>query len=238
MIKRTLLAAVAAVGLSVSSAGVMAQDVFLSFSDSAAAPTTTLTQADGSGSVFLFVDQGTSLQSIDLSAISSDTSVAQITSATILNPELPGAFGAVSNRFTNPLAQDDPAVEPGDDIVSLAAADGGSVSIVGVGSFNGDIGILGAASGVDPTFVADLNAFQVAEIAFDIVGDGTTEFSLDSTDISFLVSTSPDVFADPTLGTATLTVGAAGGPAAIPEPTSAGLLALGLVGVVARRRRR
>ena len=108
----------------------------------------------------------------------------------------------------------------------------------------------------------DDDAFLLATFDFDIVGAGTTTFALQVTDddtfagpTGFLDTTAPGsaigaggerfllnedgTFAgpeatSPVFGSATLTVE---GGAAIPEPSSAVLLALGLAGFAARRRR-
>ena len=236
MLKRFLLATLV---LGFCSTSAFAQDdVFLSFGQGAnVTDTATVAPTETSGTVFLFSNggpDGFSFQSFNVTAISSNPDVAQVSSATIFNPQLPGQFGGPGpNRFTNP--GDNAA--PGDDIFSTFGPNSETgveeLSLVGVGSFNGDAGVISQAGAVDETFDADANAFLIAEINYDIVGSGTTEFSLGTTDISFLVSTSPaEVFGTPSIGTATLQV------AVVPEPTSFGVLALGLVGVVARRRRR
>ena len=80
----------------------------------------------------------------------------------------------------------------------------------------------------DPLFDATDGAL-VARIDFDIVGDGTTEFTLGIGDSGFFVL--PDTPVTPTFGSATLTV------ETVPEPSSAILLILGSVAMVARRKR-
>lgn len=80
--------------------------------------------------------------------------------------------------------------------------------------------------GLDDDFDAGTNSFLLGRFDFDVVGDGET-------DIAF-VDGAQVVNGGAPLG---ITFGTATVSTAIPEPTSAGLLAMGLVGLVARRRR-
>ena len=87
----------------------------------------------------------------------------------------------------------------------------------------------GAGVGLDTGYNASNDGFEWALIEFTAIGAGTTDVTGASGD-GLIVNNGfeiPAVFT-----TATITVGSG-----VPEPTAAGLLALGLAGIAARRRR-
>jgi len=114
---------------------------------------------------------------------------------------------------------------PGD-----VAADGQSASINAFRVVNGD-GIINLNTG--PTFLdggydAAAGAFLFGRVDFTAVADGSTGISL-AAGSGGIVNDGQTL--NPVFGGINITVGA------IPEPTTAGLLAFGLIGLVARRRR-
>ena len=78
---------------------------------------------------------------------------------------------------------------------------------------------------LDTGYDAESGAFQIGSISWDVNGTGNSNLVIDNALV--VDGTAVDVTFSG------LTIGAAG----VPEPTSASLLALGLVGLVARRRR-
>ena len=96
-------------------------------------------------------------------------------------------------------------------------------------------GILEANNGsgvfTDAGYSAANDAFEFGRIDFNVIGDGSVTVTGEAGD--GLIVNGADVV-DATFSTATVNVG---GGNDIPEPTTAGLLALGLAGFVARRRR-
>ena len=99
----------------------------------------------------------------------------------------------------------------------------------------GGPGIIEANNGtgvfLDEGYDANNDGFQWGRIDFNVVGAG-------STDVTGAAGAGQIVNGDAVVDAAftTATINVAGGPV-IPEPTTAGLLALGLAGLVARRRR-
>ena len=105
------------------------------------------------------------------------------------------------------------------------AADGASGNLFSVS-------VLG--TGLNPAFItfdddADMDdGFFLAAIDYEIVGAGTTDFSFAEGPQGLF--NFPDIFILPTFGSATLVVG-------VPEPSSAILMIMGSVAMVARRKR-
>ena len=205
MLKRFLFAVAA---MAVCSTGVFAQDLFLNFGDGT---TSTQELSEGSGTVGIYARNGFDFSAAEFSFTSSDTSVASFTGGTGLNP----AVGPFGDRFDV-----DPTVE-------TTSADGSSGRFIGVGILG--LGVASAFSAFDPTFDAELDAFLLGTVDFDLAGVGEVEFDLVPSGNGVL---SGGVLVDPAFGGASLTV-----TTAVPEPSSAILLALGFAGFAARRRR-
>ena len=258
MIHRALLAIIA---LSVCSTTVFAQDIFWSFSQGAVSPTSTVNLSDGTASAFVYVSSGFDFDGFDLDYANSDTSVIEITSGTVFNNELLVGAASLGRRFNTVAGQPvdiitgnlnlDPATAvttttPGpdgvlgtsDDVdVTTGTPDGTGGNLFGV-AVSGAQGINTGLSGFDPGFdpgVGPDGSFLLAQVDFNIVGEGTANltFSLGENGIIDLQEAGPDddILLNPSFGTGFLTV------TGIPEPSSAGLLVLGLTGIFARRRR-
>ena len=220
MIKNFLIAAALVIA---SPALVFSQDVFWSF-DSASAQSTTAQDgmADGvTGTAFIFVDGLFALDALDLNFTSSDSSVLLLTGGVGTNP----TFNAVGGmRFDSSVVTIDPA--------ATGTNDNGNLFSVNVAQ-NGINPALGPL--FDPDFDANVGpngATLIASIDYQLVGNGTAtlDFSLGSQGALQL----PDIILDPAFGSGTLTATNVG---VIPEPSSAAMLVLGSIGLVARRRR-
>ena len=144
----------------------------------------------------------------------------QFTAATLLNPSLP--FGGIR-------------LNPGSE--TRIPDDSGPGRITGVAFFEEGIRSVFADVAFDATFddtIGANGAFLIAEIDYDIVGTGTTVVSLNEGVEGFFSFAFPDEFLDVNLRGGSLTVANA---IAIPEPGSAAILALGLMGLLTRRQR-
>ena len=198
----------AVAAMAVCSTGVFAQDLFLNFGDGT---TSTQELSEGSGTVGIYARNGFDFSAAEFSFTSSDTSVASFTGGTGLNP----AVGPFGDRFDV-----DPTVE-------TTSADGSTGRFIGVGILG--LGVSSAFADFDPTFDAGLDAFLLGTVEFDIVGLGEVDFGLEASGNGILAG---GALVDPVFGgPVTLTFGA------VPEPSSAILLALGFAGFAARRRR-
>ena len=193
------------------STGVFAQDLFLNFGDG-----TTSSQdiSEGSGTVGIYARNGFDFSAAEFTFTSSDTSVASFTGGTGENPGI-GPGGSFGVRFDV-----DPTVE-------TTSADGSTGRFIGVGILG--LGVNSGFAAFDPTFDAELDAFLLGTVDFDLAGVGEVQFGLEPSGNGVL---SGGVLVDPAFAGASLTV-----TTAVPEPSSAILLALGFAGFAARRRR-
>ena len=211
MLKRFLFAIAA---LAFCSGSAFAQDLFLNFGGGTTTTEFVQNLSEQTGEVNIYARNGFDFQAAEFSFTSGDTAVAAITGGTGLNP----AVGPFGDRFDV-----DPTVES-------TSADGSTGRFIGVGILG--LGVSSAFSAFDPTFDAGLDAFLLGTVEFDIVGVGEVDFGLEASGNGILAG---GALVDPVFGgPVTLTFGAIG---AIPEPSSAILLALGFAGFAARRRR-
>jgi len=220
MFKRVLIAAAI---LAACPAFVFSQDIFFQFGGSlpeagGVPATSSLLLGDtgnASGSVNLYSTVGFDFDASDINFFSSDTNVAIITGGEGFNPE-------IFNNFTR-----------FDAAVISVEEDGsqGNFFAVNVQPFGGPFGpvINPPAPIPDPLTDPTLNAILLARVDFEIVGSGTTEFSL-ALGTQGIIQL-PNVILSPTFGSATLEV------SAIPEPSSAMALMMGCVAILARRKR-
>ena len=210
MFKKVLVAAAIALACP---AFVFAQDFSFLFgvTDAAAGTTASSTRlaAPGAttGSVNIYSRQGLDWNAADLDFSVSNTSVARITGGEAFLPST-----IIGDRF--------------DSNVVTTAADGSggnlfSVSVLGTGINPG------FEAFEDPAFFNATDGYLLATIDYEIVGGGSTDFSF-SLGAQGIIDL-PSTVIDPTFGTATLTT--------VPEPSSAILLLMGSVAMVARRKR-
>ena len=211
MLKRFLFAIAA---LAFCSTGAFAQDIFLNFGGGAVS---TELIADGipgiTGEVNIYARNGFNFSAAEFTFTSGDTAVAAITGGTGENPDI-GPGGAFGVRFD---------VDP---TVDTTSADGSTGRFIGVGILG--LGVNSGFAAFDPTFDDVLDAFLLGTVEFDIVGAGEVDFGLEASGNGILAG---GVLVDPVFGAPVTVVNA------IPEPSSAILLALGFAGYAARRRR-
>jgi hypothetical protein len=184
----------------------------------------------------VWYDLSASGQEIDtgirLDIASSDAAVSSFQSAMTVNPEIQVGGVPINRRWTDLAgvggANSDPTIDAADLISDFS---GFRVS--------GGTGI--RAQNAGPTFFdagyEDGNGFYLGSFTFIATGGGTTSFTAAPWDDpstmggteGAIVNAGGEVALN--YGSASFTVNA------IPEPTTAGLLAMGLVGLVSRRRR-
>ena len=207
MLKRFLFAIAA---LALCSTGAFAQDLFLNFGGGAVSTELIADGTSTTGEVNIYARNGFDFQAAEFTFTSGDTAVAAFTGGTGLNP----AVGPFGDRFDV-----DPTVE-------TTSADGSTGRFIGVGILG--LGVSSAFADFDPTFDAGLDAFLLGTVEFDIVGGGEVDFGLEASGNGVLAD---GVLVDPVFGGSVTLINA------IPEPSSAILLALGFAGYAARRRR-
>ena len=216
-----ILLAVAVLSLCSTSVFAQTEQVFVSFGEGANLTNTATFDADDeSGSAFIFSAADFDFDAFDLEFSTTTDDVIEFTGAEVFNP----TNGTGQSRFERNVNAIRETVNATDGRLF-----GVAVTATGVNP------ALGAA-GLDPEFDVEANAFRIARIDFDIVGIGTADITLASGINEFFSDLTPDTLFQPTLGNGTLTV-TGPPPPAVPEPSAMGILALGLVGFVARRRR-
>ena len=223
MLKRILLA-VAVVGFCSTSAFAQDEQVFVTFGQGADVGMTTATfdldAGETTGSAFIFSAADFDFNAFDIDFVASDPSVISFTGAEVFNP----INGIGAARFD------------GDETTVRATTTADSGRLIGVAVQASGVNPALGAAGLDPEFDVDANAFRVARIDFDVIGSGTTEINLLLGENEFFSDLTPDELIQPTFGDGTVNVDGDGG-VAVPEPSTMGILAFGLVGFVARRRR-
>ena len=223
MLKRFLLAVATVVCCSTS---MFAQDdLFLSFSDTALITDDTAGEG-ASRSAYIFSREGLRFRGLDLNINGTDGSVAAFTDAEIfLNGAVPppplDVAGARSRFLVN-----------GSSILTDTELDASAAVVALPENLGGPVVGVDGGSALDPA-VAGVGVL-VGRIGFDTLSEGETTFILGFNDNGIIDVNNQVVQDSTTLGSGiTLTVESS----SIPEPSSAALLVMGLVGFTARRRR-
>ena len=232
MIIRVLFAIVA---LSICSTSAFAQDIFWTFGQgSNVSSTSTVDVSDGSGSAYVYVRadfNSGGVDAFDLDFTLDTNNVVQVTNIVLLDAPFPNSNPPENFRWDDPATAEYGVDRDGDGTVDNSEATTGNLFAVGI-STNG-LNPVFASVGLDPFFDTQEDAFMLARLDYDILSEGVAEFgiSLGEEGIVQVLGGGETLVLNPTFGTGTLTV------TNVPEPTSAGLLVLGLAGFVARRRR-
>ena len=223
------LAVAAMIAVCSSSAYAGVSDIYVSFANvgdgGAAGNTAAEFEVGTSGSAFVWVDENFSIDTgAFLDVMSSNTNVLEFTGAEVFNPDIL-LFGTtpLDSRWQSAGEQ---GVSAGliDELNGFAVTEGTGIIPTNVPGVLDGMGL----DFVDDLYDASSNGFLFARIDFDVVGVGNATISLATGD-GLVVNN--DVELSPSYGAASVT------GTAIPEPTSATILALGLAGLVTRRRR-
>ena len=211
---KTILLAATVLGFCSTSLLAQTEQVFVTFGEGAnVSSTATFDINDGSGSAFIFSDADLDITAFDLDFFTTANDVIEFTGAEVFNP---------INTLGQPRFEDDSIIQV------VEAFDGRFLALaISASGVNPGLG----AAGLDPGFDAEANAFRIARIDFDIVGIGTADITLSLGINEFFSRETPNELFQPTFGNGSLTV------TSVPEPSTTGLLALGLVGFVTRRGR-
>ena len=216
MFKEFLIAA--AVAMASSPAFVSAQDFFFSFDEFSRAPTTTVGSNTATGSLFIFADENLDFEQLDLDFTNSNPNVVSFTGGVVFNDGSPNsglAASAPGGFFTSFDLLDPTGATPG-----VTPTDGRlfATSFLPIS--------LPPNSNLRP----GANGFLLAQVDFDIVGPGTSNFSFIAGDLGVVNDQTGPVNPDLS-ATGSITV------EAVPEPSSSILLMLAAAAMVARRRR-
>ena len=210
MIKKFLIAAALVIA---SPALGHSQEIFWSF-DQAGLSTETTGNVGDTGTAYIFSDGEFAFDAADLNLTSSDSAVLLLTGGLTFNDE----YSVVGGRSFNSSE------------VTTDGAGGGNLFSVSIT----ENGINPGLNQFNPHFEEDVGpngATLLASVDYSIAsaGEATLGFEVGTQGVLQL----PDTLVVPTFGDATLSaVGAA-----IPEPSSAALLVLGSLGLIARRKR-
>ena len=167
MFKKTLLAA--AFVLTSCPAFVSAQDFFFSFDENSRVPTTTVTDSaiGSTGSLFIFADAGLGFNQLDLDFRNDNAAVVSFTGGVVFNPGSAGdgiSPNTTTGAFTSFDLLDPTGVAPG-----VTPTDGRLFATSFLTS--GQTPFSGRSN-----FRAGADGFLLAQVDFDIVGEGTANF--------------------------------------------------------------
>ena len=224
----TSLAVAAIFGVCTSLSIAETSDIFVSFSDfddGGAGGNTAAEFINGtSGSAFIWIDENFNIDTgAFLDVVNDNAGVLEFTGAEVFNPDVLFNGAPFLDRWQS---VGDQGVFPDfiDELNGFAVVDGtGIVNSNLPGNLNDD-----GFDFVDALYDGSSNGFLFARIDFDVIGVGDANISLD---IGAGLVVNENIELTPSFGSATVT------GVAVPEPTSAALLALGLTGMVVRRRR-
>ena len=214
--KRFLFAVAAVVCCSSS---IFAQDIFFAFGSGAASTDSQsldVTTDGTTGQVNIFSRTGLALDGIQF-GFEVNTDVVELTGGS--------AFDETFNVIGGTRYNAPPLL-----VVEAGGGNYGGVNLTenGLGTSVGEL--------FDPGFDADAGGFLLATLDFDVVGNGTALFNPVLFGEGFRDTDFIDITDDITFGTAALTVTGVASTG-VPEPSSALLLAFGVAGYAARRRR-
>ena len=208
---------------------VNANDIFVSFSGFGDGDAFSNSNAEfdalGSGTAYIWVADTFQIDTgAFLDVLNSDTSVIELTGATVFNPDILVAGTPFDTRWQpnggTGIGTGGVGVTPGliDEVFGFTVNEGSGILP------SQTTGNVFEDNGHD----ASSSAFLFASIDFEIVGDGDATISLAAGD-GLIVDGGAEL--SPRFNAATLSV------TTVPEPTSAALLAVGMVAIVSRRKR-